>query len=161
MDPGDFLLVRTDHFVSKLIRFGQRDYGPDAAQYNHVALYVGDGMIVEALTSGVCLSKVTKYTTDQVRHVSAKPVAPPWAAEAMRVNAAAFAKSCVGESYGWVTIAAIALKALTKGRLQIGVQGTSICSGLVARSLERLGYDFQPYDPAELTPAYLAKFAGD
>jgi hypothetical protein len=75
----------------------------------------------------------------------------------MRHNAASFARSCVGEAYGWGTIGALAVKALTKGRIDFGVQGTSICSGLAARSLERLGYNFNPYDPAELTPAYLAK----
>ena len=75
----------------------------------------------------------------------------------MRSNASMFARTCVGEKYGWATIAAIAVKTLTKGRIDFGIQGTSICSGLAARSLERLGYNFNPWDPAELTPAYLAK----
>lgn len=72
-------------------------------------------------------------------------------------NTCAYARSCVGESYGWATIAAIGLKALTKGKFQFGVQGTSICSGLAAQSLERLGYNWNPWDAAELTPAYLAE----
>ncbi len=158
MVEGDYILVRTEHLVSRLIRWGQRGYGKDAAQWNHVALYVGDGMMVEALTNGVCLSPVDKYPASDVRHVSAQGD-DGLPTDRERAHAVAFAKSCVGERYAYVTIACIALKVLTKGRLQFGVQATSICSGLVARSLERIGMDFNPYDPAELTPAYLAKLS--
>lgn len=168
--PGDFLLIRTNHFVSKLIRFGQRDYGPEAQVWNHVALIVGDDQIVEALTGGVVLSPRSKYLASDTRLVvslihGASPGLPmvveTQSGVDMRANAVAFARSCVGESYGWATIAAIAVKVLTKGRVDFGISGTSICSGLVARSLERLGYIFSPYDPAELTPAYLAKTLGN
>lgn len=161
---GDVLFVRTNHFVSKLIRFGQRDYGPEDAQWNHVALVVGGGTIVEALTGGVVLSPLSKYLASDTRVgtslIHGASPGLPMVAETqsgvdMRANAVAFARSCVGESYGWATIAAIAVKVLTKGRIDFGVQGTSICSGLVARALERMGYDWNPYDPAELTPAFL------
>jgi hypothetical protein len=162
--PGDLLLVRTNHFVSKLIRFGQRSYGKDAAQWNHVAIYVGRGEIVEALTSGVVRGYASKYPASDVRVLKVVPY-PRWviartpcddhADEAMRQNAVAFAISCVGEKYGFLTIFAIAIKVLTKGKIDFGIQGTSICSGLAARSLEREGYNWNPYNPAELTPAYL------
>jgi uncharacterized protein YycO len=167
MHPGDLLLIRTDHFVSKLIRFGQRGYGKDAAQWNHVAICVGGGKIVEALTSGVVLSSASKYPAVDVLAVSTrswqqegKGVMFDFADAAMRANACSFARSCVGERYGWPTIAAIAVKVLTRGKVDFGVEGTSICSGLAARALERLGYDWNPWDPAELTPAYLAKTLG-
>lgn len=159
LDPGDLLLVRTNHFVAKLIRFGQRGYGKDAAQWNHVAIYIGNGEIVEALTNGVVRGYASKYPPSDVCKI---PVMPYHggsglgeAGLAMRANAASFALSCVGERYGFMTILAIAFKVLTKGKIDFNLQGTSICSGLAARSLERLGYDFNPYDPAELTPAYL------
>lgn len=163
-EPGDLLLVKTDHFVSKLIRFGQRGYGKDAAQWNHVAIYVGDGKIVEALTKGVQENDATKYAgVCPTKIVVANPKAgdsDKMTLEtdvAMTANAVAFARSCVGETYGYVTILAVMLKVLTKGKLGFNIQGTSICSGLAARSWERLGYNFQPYDPAELTPAFLAQ----
>lgn len=167
--PGDLLLVETHHFVSRLIRFGQRGYPPADRRFNHVAVFVGDGMMVEALTSGVVLSPVDKYPAADTRVAvalahGASPGLPMEAETQswmdMRANAASFARSCVGEKYGWATIAAIAVKTLTKGRVDFGVQGTSICSGLAARALERLGYDWNPYDPAELTPAYLADRLG-
>ncbi len=168
LEPGDLLFVKTDHFVSKLIRFGQRGYGPDAAVWNHVAVYVGDGQIVEALTNGVVLSPADKYPVSDTRSIKSAAYGvglaevadydPNIAEKAMRHNACEFARSCVGEKYGFATIAAIAVKVLMKGKLDFGVQGTSICSGLAARSLERMGYNWNPWDPAELTPAYLAKF---
>jgi cell wall-associated NlpC family hydrolase len=157
VEPGDLLLVKTNHLVSRLIRFGQRGYGEPYASWNHVAIFVGDGHIVEALTKGVVLSPADKYPDTQIVEVKAPGLATAGCEKAMRVNAVSFARSCVGESYGWLTIAAIALKVLFRGRWQFGVQGTEICSGLCARALERLGYDFNPYDPAELTPAFLAK----
>lgn len=168
--PGDILMVRTNHFVSKLIRFGQRAYGKDAAQWNHVAIVVapedseGNGRIVEALTNGICLSPLSKYPEKDVRLISPIPKAYGGKAygerlsdidHVLRANAANFAESCVGEKYGFLTILAIAIKTLTKGKLDFNVQGTNICSGLAARSLERMGYNFNPYDPAEITPAYL------
>jgi uncharacterized protein YycO len=164
LEPGDLLFVKTNHFVSKLIRYGQRGYGPRYAQWNHVAVYVGDGMIVEALTKGVVLSPLDKYPVLDTKQVRVATLIPGGivtdgssAAIAMRGNAADYARSCVGEKYGFATIAAIALKVLFKGHWNFGVQGTSICSGVAACELQRLGFNFNPNDPAELTPAYLAK----
>ncbi len=157
MKPGDILFIKTNHFVSRLIRFGQRDYGPKASQYNHCAVYIGNAEMVEALTKGVVRSPISKYPASDVRIMSSlkSSLRPTVCDDLLRANASSFARSCVGESYGFLTIAAIAVKVLTKGEIDFGIQGTSICSGLCARSLERLGYNFSPYDPAELTPAYL------
>jgi uncharacterized protein YycO len=159
-EPGDLLFVKTNHFVSKLIRFGQRGYGKEAAQWNHVAVFVGNGQIVEALTKGVVLSPENKYPASDTKVVLTHPYIgsnSSFSANDMRANAASFARSCVGEKYGWTTIAAIVLKVLFKGKWNFCVQGTSICSGLAARQSERLGYNWNPNDPAELTPAYLEK----
>ncbi len=158
--PGDILMVRTNHFISRLIRFGQRGYGKPASEYNHCAVCIGNFEIVEALTTGVVRSPISKYPTDDVRVL--KVISFPDDGKyttagdtSMRVNAIAFALSCVGNGYGFLTILAIAIKVLTKGKIDFNIQGTSICSGLAARSLERLGYNWNPWDPAELTPAYL------
>jgi uncharacterized protein YycO len=164
---GDLIFVRTHHFVSKLIRFGQRSYGPQYAQWNHVAVYThttnGKHYVVEALTSGVTKSCLDKYAPADLLHKPAVPRAlvrtHPVEAN-LRFNAAAFAENHVGDKYGFLTIAAIALKVLFKGKLNFGVQGSDICSGLAARSLERMGYDFGQYDPGELTPAYLVELLG-
>jgi uncharacterized protein YycO len=155
--PGDILMVRTNHFVSRLIRFGQRGYGKPASEYNHCAVCIGNFEIVEALTGGVVRSPISKYPASDVRVLSPlkSSLRPPACDELLRANAISFAISCVGEKYGFLTIFAIAVKVLTKGKIDFNIQGTTICSGLAARSLERMGYNFQPYNPAELTPAYL------
>jgi uncharacterized protein YycO len=154
---GDILLIKTNHFVSRLIRFGQRGYGKEAASWNHCGVCIGNFEIVEALTGGVVRSPINKYSTSDVRVLSSlkSSLRPTACDELLRANAVSFALSCIGEKYGYATIAAIALKVLCRGKWNFGVQGTSICSGLAARCLERLGYNFQPYDPSELTPAYL------
>src|ERR1039458_2269655 len=155
--PGDILLIRTNHFVSKLIRFGQRGYGKEAASWNHCGVCIGNFEIVEALTGGVVRSPINKYPTSDVRVLSPlkSSLRPTACDELLRANAVSFALSCIGEKYGLLTIFALACKVLNKGKIHFTIQGPSICSGLAARFLERLGYDFNPWDPAELTPAYL------
>jgi uncharacterized protein YycO len=154
---GDIIMVRTNHFMSKLIRFGQRDYGPEASRWNHCAVYIGNFEIVEALTSGVVRSPLNKYPTTDTRVLNPlkSSLRPNACDELLRANAVSFALSCIGEKYGFLTIFAIACKVLTKGKIDFNLQGTSICSGLSARACERYGFNFNPFDPAELTPAYL------
>jgi len=50
----------------------------------------------------------------------------------------------------------ITIGLLTGGNLSFGFNGQAICSGLVARSLERMGYNFNPRNPSEIMPADLA-----
>jgi len=69
----------------------------------------------------------------------------------------AFAQWCLGEEYGIATIFSIALNMLTGSRFTFGVDGQSICSGLVARALERTNAIFQT-TPSHVSPAELAKF---
>ena len=162
--PGDFILVDSDKSVlSKLIRVGERHryHGARAvfARFNHAALVINSEHVVEALTGGVQISPISKYAANEYVLVSADPigVAPDSeAAEAMRANAVSFAEGCVGERYAFLTDACIAFGLLTGGGLTFGYDGQSICSGLVARSLERMGYDFGPRNPAEIMPADLA-----
>ena len=63
--PGDFILVSTDGWSARLIRFGQtlRFYGPDRkyVRWNHAAIIVStDGDIVEAMPHGVVLAHLAK-----------------------------------------------------------------------------------------------------
>jgi uncharacterized protein YycO len=155
--PGDILMVRTNHFVSRLIRFGQRGYGKPASEFNHCGVCIGNFEIVEALTGGVVRSPISKYPTSDVRVLSPlkSSLRPTAYDELLRANAASFAQRRVGDRYGWATILCIALKVLFKGRWNFSVSGTEICSGLAAQALERLGYDWYPNEPGELTPAYL------
>lgn len=157
VQPGDFLLLDagTDIF-SRLIRFGQRlRFGGANARYtrwNHAALFVDtNGSIIEALSSGVTLSNVVKYQPYDYVVVRID------ASDADRLEAVNFAKACLNDGYGWLTIASIVLSVLTGSKFSFGYDGQEICSGLVARALERTNAIF-PRDGSHMMPADLARY---
>jgi uncharacterized protein YycO len=49
--PGDFALTRIDGITGRAIALGQRLIG-DGAPVQHAMLYVGDGMVVQAMPGG-------------------------------------------------------------------------------------------------------------
>jgi len=156
--PGDFILTHGGELFSQLIRIGQqlRFRGADQPYtfWNHAALVVSeDGAIVEALGSGVERRSIADYDPTQYTVVRITASAPD------RAEAAAFAESCVGHPYGWTTIVSIALSLLTGAKLSFGFNGQLICSGLVARSLERTTAIFED-EPSHIMPAQLAKLYG-
>jgi hypothetical protein len=153
--PGDFILTHGDDWTSQLIRFGQSlRYRGTSAKYtywNHTALVVtDDGAIVEALGTGVARRSIHDYDGTQYTVVRIE------ASDEDRLEAAAFASASVGADYGFVTIASIALSLVTGGKFAFAVDGQLICSGLVARSLERTTAIFK-HDPARIMPAELAE----
>jgi len=163
--PGDFILVHSDKPVSKLIRFGEcwRYKGAQAiyARYNHAALLIDKFHVIEALADGigVTVSPLSKYADAEYVVVTADPIGTlpdSDAAFVLRSNAVDFARNCVGEKYGFLTDLCIAIGLVTGGRLSFGFNGQAICSGLVARCLERMGYNFNPRNPVEVMPADLA-----
>ena len=153
--PGDFILTHGDEWTSRLIRFGQSlRFRGDRAKYtywNHTALVIDrEGMMVEALGAGVAQRSIHDYEATQYTVVRIE------ASDEDRAEAARFAKSCVGASYGWVTIASIAFSLVTGGKFAFAIDGQLICSGLVARSLERTTAIFK-HDSGRIMPAELAE----
>jgi hypothetical protein len=156
--PGDFILTRGDSIFSRLIRFGERlrIHGADRryAWFNHAALVVGtDGSIVEALGGGVAAQNAAKYTPDHyvVVHVGA---------DQHDVKKMLDFASWVTEhraKYGYLTIASIVFTLLTGAKFTFFIDGEFICSGFVARAMERSGAIFSR-DPVHITPADLAKY---
>lgn len=157
-NAGDFLLTHGDAWTSRLIRFGQRlrIHGTDRryTYWNHTALVTSDtGELVEALGSGVCRSRADKYAPRDyaVVHIEAS--------EPDRAEAVAFAQWVADNhaTYGFVTIASLALTLLTGSKFTFFVDGSFICSGLVARAMERTAAIFSR-DPVHIMPADLAKY---
>jgi uncharacterized protein YycO len=153
--PGDFILTHGDEWTSKLIRFGQSlRYRGAAAKYtywNHTALVVDSaGAIVEALGTGVTKRSIHDYDPTQYTVVRTD------ASDEDRLEAATFATSSIGAQYGWVTIISLGVSLLTGGKLAFAIDGQLICSGLVARALERTTAIFR-HDPARIMPAELAE----
>ena len=83
------------------------------------------------------------------------------ASDADRAEVVAFAEWAADarDPYDWLTIASITLSVLTGSKLAFFVDGEFICSGLVARALERTTATFN-LDPVHITPADLAKYYG-
>jgi len=153
--PGDFILTHGDEWTSRLIRFGQSlRYRGTSAKYtywNHTALVVdGVGTIVEALGTGVAKRSIHDYDPTQYTVVRID------ASDEDRLEAATFATSSIGARYGWVTIVSLAFSLLTGGKFAFAIDGQLICSGLVARALERTTAIFK-HDPARIMPAELAE----
>lgn len=156
--PGDFILAHGAELFSELIRIGQqlRFRGPDRpyTYWNHAALIVStDGAIIEALGAGVERRSIADYDSTQytVVHIVAS--------REDRAEAVAFAEHCLGQPYGFATIVSIALSLLTGAKFSFGFNGQLICSGLVARALERTTAIFDD-EPSHIMPAQLAKLFG-
>ena len=157
-EPGDFILTHGRSFFSRLIRFGQGlwFWGPDRtyAWWSHVALIVSPGGdIVEAVGAGVKRAHISKYGQTDYQLVTLGALASP----ADRVQATTYAEWALGQKYGYLTIISITISLLVGGRFTFGYDGQSICSGLVARALERTSAIFDR-SPSHIMPADLAKY---
>jgi hypothetical protein len=153
--PGDFILTHGGEFFSRLIQLGQglRYTGADRqfTYWNHSALIVSaGGAIVEALGPGVRRNTLAEYDRTQytVVHIDAS--------DADRAEMVAFAEHWIGARYDWATIVSIAISLLTGAKFSFGFAGQLICSGLVARALERTTTIFEE-EPSHVMPAGLAK----
>jgi uncharacterized protein YycO len=157
-DPGDFILTHGSAFFSKLIRFGQRlrfrGSNQKYAYWNHAAMIVSDtGDLIEALGPGVEATHIDSYKPTEYHLVRLGSLAD----RHDREQAVAFAKWCRGEKYDWMTIVSIAFTLLFGGKFNFGIDGETICSGLVARALERTNAIFDR-TPSHIMPADLARY---
>jgi hypothetical protein len=153
--PGDFLLTHSEGFTSNLIRWGQnlRYHGPNAgyAHWCHAAMFVDtNGEIVEAILSGVQKRNVSAYAGTEYHVIRLTD-----ATDQERAHAVAFAEHCLNDRYGYLTDVSLALSLATGRKFFFGEEGQMICSGMVARALERTGAIFE-YDSWHMLPADLA-----
>jgi len=156
--PGDFILTHGSDWTSKLIRFGQglRFHGKDRkyTYWNHAAIIVDEhGGLIEALGNGVCKTNISRYKPVEYYLVRLGTTADV----TDRAEAVKFAEWSLGEPYGWLTILSIAIGLLTGGKFTFGYEGQAICSGLVARAMERTKAIFNR-NPEDVMPADLAKY---
>ncbi len=154
--PGDFILTHGDKLYDRLTQWAQslRMHGSDRkyTRWNHAALIVDtDGAIIEADGPGVCLENLSKYQPAEYYLVHIE------ASDEDRAEEVAFARSCLGQPYGRMTIISIFLALLTGTTLAFGLDGTEICSGLVAQALVRTTANFTK-EPSHIMPADLAKY---
>lgn len=119
--------------------------------WNHSALIVdSDGTIIELLTKGIRKNNLSEYPPEKVHIVDIEM------SHEDRQQVVQYAKFMLKkhDTYGWLTIASIAFKIITKSRLVVKLDGTLICSEFVARALSQGGVIWDK-DPALITPADL------
>lgn len=156
--PGDFFLTHGSDLYAVAIRLGQklRIHGPDEpfTHWNHAGLFIGgEGEIVEAVREGIVARSIAAYRPTDYSVVK---LGIP---DEDRAQMVAFARSALGAQYGFWTIGSIVLSLLTGAKLSVRMDGTYICSELVARALERAGY-CSDRAPENIAPADLAKYFG-
>jgi cell wall-associated NlpC family hydrolase len=154
--PGDFGLTKIGGLTGAFVNFGQWFVG-DFAPVQHALVYVGNGMVVQAMPSGAELipleeaSPVVKWSTDLV------PL-QAW----QRLTIADEATALVGTPYSFLDYLSLALERfgvhskLIRDRVQSS--GHLICSQLVVLAYERAGIDLFPGTfPGDVTPGDLWK----
>lgn len=157
-NPGDLVLTHGHSVVHRAIRAAQavrfRGDRRPYAFFNHAAIIADRwGEVIEATAGGVRRSHLASYTADGYQYV----VVDAGADQHDRAQIVAFAESCLGQQYGFLTIAALLAWTVFGGKLVIGLDGTEICSGLAAQALVRDGANF-PRQPTMCMPADLAEY---
>lgn len=154
--PGDFILTHGEGWFARFIKLGQsfRFKGEEArfATWTHAALIINtEGELVEALSDGVKQTHISKYLPKEYCVVRID------ASDIDRQQMVSFAQHCLEAQYGWATILSIGLSLLTGLKFSFGFDGQQICSGLVARSLERTTAIFDR-NSSNIAPADLALY---
>ncbi len=157
--PGDFILTHGTACTSRIIIWGQklwyRRNDRKYTKWSHAALIVSpEGDIIEALGHGVERNHLSKYTP---REYTIVRIDPDLASPADRDQVVAYAEWASKMKYGYLTIISIALNLLFGGKFSFFIDGQTICSGLVARALERTNVIFDR-SPSHIMPADLAAY---
>ncbi|MGH7764010.1 MAG: hypothetical protein ACREOM_06295 [Candidatus Dormibacteraceae bacterium] len=154
---GDFILAHRHNLIGGLISQAQkrRFRGPDAvfAHWTHAAMVVGsDGALVEAETTGVKRSPISRYRDDEYHLVR---LGSDFEGSA-RARAVDYSLRQVGQGFGFLEMFGAALYLLSGRPLRLVRGDHQICSGLVANALQAGGLG-NSLDPALTLPADLAK----
>lgn len=178
--PGDILLTRSESAIGAIIRFGEtvkyhgwraaltRAAGAavgrpvpadpsDPAHWNHAAVFIGRGQVVEALAAGLTVSPAGKYPAGSFTVLRLADLLPDVsAASRARVVMFARAEQARHDAYGWCSIASIVVQLLTPVRLDLSWDGALICSAFAARCLEHAGFVLPTLSALTTMPADLA-----
>ncbi len=156
--PGDFILTHGSGFISRFIRYGQSFafHGKNRKYiwWSHAAMIVSaGGDLIEAEGAGVRRGHLSEYAASDYHLVRLNTLA----SDQDRAQICRYAEWCLGQEYGLLTNISIVLSVLTGSRFTFGFDGQSVCSGLVARALERSSVIFDR-SPSHILPADLAKY---
>ncbi len=146
-----FALCHGTTWLDKLIRFGERiRSAPKDARWSHAAVVMPDGSLIEALSHGVQRGSLAAYPDHALLSFGCT--------KAQAEAAYAFAESCLGDEYGYLTDLSIGLDLLTPAFIHFKSGDTLICSELVARTLEHAGWISPKLDTSHVMPSDLAAY---
>lgn len=148
MAAGDIVLVAGSAWGDRVIRRATHSW------WTHCGIAVTDTTFVEATSHGVRETPILDYLTrsDLEVHIVSPALTPERAADAV-----AYARSRVGQKYGWTSILSVWLALATAGRVPLTLteRDTETCSELVATALFHAGMDV-PLPFATVTPGAIA-----
>lgn len=155
--PADFVLTHRHHPIARLIRVGQRwrFRGSDAvyAYWSHCALVVGgDGSLIEAESTGVRRSPISRYRKNEYHLVRLGNEMSPDG----RRRAVEYAEAQAGKAFGYLALLGSAIFLLTGWPVRLMRRDHQICSGVVVHALQKGGL-LLDLDPELTLPADLAK----
>ena len=157
--PGDIILVRTATLAGRLTRFAERRRYHAAedrpyAYWNHAALVMNRlGHLIEVRPSGVGLRAIEGYRDLEYHYVHLE------LDETGQRRAIGYARSCLGQRYGFDSIALLGISALLGDRFRVPDRGQQGCAALITRALQRAGMTFARR-PTEMMLADLARHFG-
>jgi uncharacterized protein YycO len=151
--PGDFVVFHTGTFPSAAwwIQVGTR------SRWNHAAIYVGDGNVVEANPGGVRVTALNTYPRDE--YIVSDLALSSW----QRAKIVKYARSELGTPYGWLDILALALVNLGFGKPGGWIVNRAkrddrlVCSQLVANAYVLAGIAIGP-DAWAVSPGDIAEY---
>ena len=157
---GDIVFAHGKGFISRAIRLAERlRFQKNDAHWNHVAVITATGprgyRIVQAESRGVTAGwfKSPDEIAEKVEVV--KCPAPD------RAKMIAFANGEVGATYGFLTIASIAVSYVVPWWITVRLPGTWVCSALGAESLRAGGWVHRWDDIYQVSPAQLYEAVTD
>lgn len=155
---GDIGFARTKGLMGHLIRIGEY-VKFRSCDFNHTFVVVGTGQtydavwVVQAELRGVTLRRLSELLPDasEIHFLAPPPEAKP-------LKVAEFALAQLGDPYGVLTIACIALDIITPDTfVAFRREGSWICSALSAEALRYAGWYFDFGDIYIVTPTALWK----
>jgi len=154
--PGDFALTRISGVTGALISAGQFLIG-DGAPVQHAMIYVGDGMIVQAMPGGAEMIPLDDASDPVIW--SSQYIPLTWGQRTRMMHEAL---ALVGTPYSFADYASIALAHYrirpTWVREFVGDTGHMICSQLVDEVYRRAGIElFSDRIAGDITPGDLWK----
>lgn len=151
--PGSIALFHSKGFLGKLIRFGERIRGKKGTYWNHAGVIIDEaGNTVEALGHGVM--------NDELGTRDFTILNPADMSDLQRAKVVTFAKSCLGDHYGYLTIVSIGVDLVIRSRFSFRNGKSLICSELAARALEHGSWICPKLDTSHVMPSDLDKWLG-